>query len=257
MSWARAFWVGTACAVALSCSRHETPSREGSGQERSESSSEPSKGGEQPASTRAPTPADPRIHTKGEHTQAIVQPLVSANAQPAGKRVCPPCVGSSAPDPELEARIEAQYENVAEALEAPELDMSCMCFGETESVSVEGGNLQLAADWPLAEKTARAAHLAYHRLDPPWREGDRADCADRVRRALLAEARAHALELQLRAALGVYQRRYLFEQDLLGQPEEERVSWLVDYFERHPEGDGIVPGFVVQYSARCRQDPRP
>ena len=69
------------------------------------------------------------------------------------------------------------------------------------------------------------------------------------------EADAHALELDTRRALRVTTARYPFESEYFATPPARRRDWLRDYFAAHPQGDGVVPGFVDQYRARCQAEP--
>jgi hypothetical protein len=133
----------------------------------------------------------------------------------------------------------------------PALDLQCLCFGAGTSTSVEGQTINLPSDWDLREQTARAAHLALHRRQPPWPPRSDAPCEARIENALLREGEAHALELETRHALGLATVRYPFEADYFSAPPAQRGARLHDYFRAHPDGDGVVPGFVAQYRARC------
>lgn len=165
---------------------------------------------------------------------------------------CPPCAAASRSDLALQTRIEAQWQSVAPQLPPqPKLDFRCLCFGAGASISVEAKNIYLADDWELGEQTARAVHLASHRHQPPWLEHGDETCAARVDRALDREAEAHALELEVRRALGVTKARYPFEADYFAAPTSQRRQRLRDYFVAHPTGDGVVPGFAASYAQRC------
>ena len=169
------------------------------------------------------------------------------------QETCPPCSDAFRTDAAMQEQIEAQWQGVARRLPAaPKLDFRCMCFGTGASTSVEGQNIYLSADGDLREQTARAAHLASHRRQPPWTDRDDATCAVRVEHALEREADAHALELETRRALGVVGTRYPFESDYFATPPAQRHQWLLAYFVAHPTGDGVVPGFAASYRARCR-----
>jgi hypothetical protein len=165
---------------------------------------------------------------------------------------CPPCPDAFRTDAAAQAQIEAQWRGVARQLSAPQLDLRCSCFGTGASTSIDGQNICLPSDWERREQTARAAHLASHRRQPPWTDHDAATCAVRVERALQRETDAHALELEARRALGVVRTRYPFESDYFATPPAQRHQWLHDYFVAHPTGDGVVPGFAASYQARCR-----
>lgn len=133
------------------------------------------------------------------------------------------------------------------------LELECLCFGSGASVSIEGRTIQLPTEWDPREQTARAAHLAWHRVEPPWDEPSQAPCEARVARALAREVEAHALELDTRRALGVTSKRYPFEAAYFAAPAAERSDRLRDYFTAPPHGDGSVPDFAAQYRARCRR----
>lgn len=165
--------------------------------------------------------------------------------------VCVPCRPPFERSPEAAASIERQWQTAARALgETRTLDLSCLCFGPGDSALVEGQNIYLASAWERREQTARTAHLALHRADPPLVPNNAA-CEERVEQALHREVEAHLLELATRRALGVTDFRYRFEGALEKIPAPERARWLYDYFTSHPEGDGDVPGFVSQYRKRC------
>lgn len=173
----------------------------------------------------------------------------TARSQPA----CPPCDGAFRENPAQQAQIEAHWRGVAGQLgPQPKLDFRCLCFGAGASTSVEGQNIYLSSDWDLREQTARAAHLALHRSQPPWTEHSDAPCTARVDRALDREADAHVLELETKRALGVLSPRYPFESDYFATPPAQRHALLREYFVAHPTGDGTVPGFLASYQARCR-----
>jgi hypothetical protein len=166
---------------------------------------------------------------------------------------CAPCSAAFRSNAPLQAQIEAQWRTVAKKVtQPPGLDLRCLCFGTGPSTSIEGQTINLPADWDVREQTARAAHLALHRQQPPWPLESDATCAARVERALAAEIDAHALELETRSALGVATTRYPFEADYLAAPPAQRRRWLHDYLVAHPNGDGVIPGFVSQYRARCQ-----
>jgi hypothetical protein len=166
---------------------------------------------------------------------------------------CAPCGGAARSNAALQAQIEAQWRAVAPKVGQPTLDLECLCFGTGASTSVEGQHIYLPSDWELREQTARAAHLALHRHQPPWNPNDTAGCDARVEHALAREVDGHALELETRRTLEVPTTRYRFEKQYFATPSDQRRAWLRDYFLAHPDGDGVVPGFLSQYRARCQR----
>lgn len=178
--------------------------------------------------------------------------VCSLGCQKAGGEAssCPPCSAGFRADLAREAEIEATWHSVAAdvAPSAP-LSFRCSCFGRGTSTSIEGQSLQLPDTWSVREQTARAAHLAAHRVLPPWSASG--SCDERVKRALEREADAHALELDTRRALGVAMQRYPFESQYFAAPAGERRPVLLQYFMTHPEDGAEVPGFITRYRARC------
>jgi hypothetical protein len=166
---------------------------------------------------------------------------------------CGPCRTGFAPNHSAQSQIAKTWQQIATRVgrQANDLDLRCLCFGSGDSLSIEGGALHLPAEWSPSEQTARAAHLALHQRQTPWAENSALSCEQRVERAVHGEAEAHALELDAREALQVATRRYPFEAEYVATAREQRVEWLYSYFLSHPRGDGVVPGFVLQYSSRC------
>jgi hypothetical protein len=165
---------------------------------------------------------------------------------------CPPCGDGARRDAARQSQLGAQWRSVAHEIGGPPaLDFQCLCFGPGTSTSVEAGSINVPSDWALPEQTARAVHLALHRQQPPWPPESGTHCDARVERALTSEVDAHALELDTRRALGVAGTRYLFESDYFAAAPAQRRAGLRDYFLAHPRGDGVIPGFVSQYRARC------
>jgi len=177
--------------------------------------------------------------------------LVACAREPARVApACPPCRGGFVRDAPRATEIARQWRRVASPSYA-DLELRCLCFGPGPSTVVEGENLNLPVRAAVAEQTARAAHLALHRRDPPWDRAGNADCTRAVRLALEREVEAHALELETRRRLGAARPRYPFERAYFAQPRARRRQWLRELFEAHPTGDGVVPGLIEQYRRRC------
>lgn len=111
-----------------------------------------------------------------------------------------------------------------------------------------------------AENAARLGHLLLHAAEgPPLpnRIPASRSCAEVVRQALGAEARAHALELTLRRQLGVPARRgHAFEGAFWAAPAPRRVELLRAHFQAHPHGGPGLPGYVTAYTLRCEEQKR-
>ncbi|WP_236604107.1 hypothetical protein [Sandaracinus amylolyticus] len=128
-----------------------------------------------------------------------------------------------------------------------------ICFADSPSVIDEQTHAVLL-DRALAagEAAARLGHLLVHVRDgSPYRDGP--DCDVVVARALDAEARAHALELDLRRALSVTPDvlRYEFEPAYWAVPEHERIALVRAYLESHPDGAPGIDALASGYRARC------
>jgi hypothetical protein len=131
------------------------------------------------------------------------------------------------------------------------------CFGEIRVpvVMTEGNVLMLDASDGDASLAARAGHLLDHVAHGspfPERLERGADCDQVVRRALHAEARAYALELRLRRALGPLEVRYEFERDFFSRGERA----IYDYFVSHPNGGPAVDPLASAYRQRCETESR-
>lgn len=132
-----------------------------------------------------------------------------------------------------------------------------VCFGQVpvSAVTPEGVVL-LEATLADAEAAARLGHLLLHVVEgsPAPRAGE-PDCEAAVRRALAAEARALAMELRLRRALGVTAPalRYEFEEDFWRAAPGEREGVVLAYLEAHPHGGPGVDALAEGYRRRCRE----
>lgn len=132
-----------------------------------------------------------------------------------------------------------------------------ICFSETTVPSVTtDGVFVLDPRIGEAESAARLGHLLLHRAEGmPFTSGfDRSrPCDEVVAEAIMAEARAHALELELRRELGVTEPTWTFpfESDFWAARADDRIELLRVYFRDHPNGGDGVPGFVSGYTRRC------
>lgn len=134
------------------------------------------------------------------------------------------------------------------------------CFGVIDVPVVQDDRVLLLdrrQDDP--ELAARAGHLLHHVVHgtpmPDTVEPD-ADCGAVVREALAREARAYALELRLRRALGVEGARYEFEAPFLAARAEDGEALILEYLLAHPEGGPGLDGLGAAYRQRCEVQQR-
>lgn len=169
------------------------------------------------------------------------------------------CRGSARADPERAQRIVELLASTTDGRDllgrAPESPRICFNEHNPGAVTTEG-IFWLDPRASEAESAARLGHLLLHRVEggvpPP--AGDRPrSCPEVVEAAAAAEARAHALELELRRELGVTSPRltFPFERQFWAAPEPERVGVLRDLFLAHPDGAPGVLGVAAAYRHRC------
>ncbi len=124
-----------------------------------------------------------------------------------------------------------------------------LCFADAEaSALVEGGAALLDAEAGDAENAARLGHLLLHAVEgPPFAARAGVPCAALVAEAIAREARAHALELELRRELEVTnaRRRYPFEADFWRAPPEGRLALVQARLHAEPRG------LARDYQQRC------
>jgi len=137
------------------------------------------------------------------------------------------------------------------------------CVGQVPmSAIMADGTLILDVRDTDAEAAARLGHLLLHEVEGMPQiavAGDGRSCDRLVDEAIAAEARAHALELELRRELGVTRPRrpYPFERDFWAAGgHEERVEALERYFRSHPGDSDEAPGFVEAYRRGCEERTR-
>ncbi len=127
------------------------------------------------------------------------------------------------------------------------------CFGTIEvPVLSDDRLLLLDARAEEAEAAARAGHLLHHVVHGspfPAEVAAGARCDEVVRGALAAEARAYALEVRLRRALGVTGHRYEFEAAYVATEAGERA--ILDYLVAHPTGGPGLDPLGAAYHQRC------
>ncbi len=132
-----------------------------------------------------------------------------------------------------------------------------VCYAGAGSESFTAGDdLVLVEGVTDAENAARLGHLLLHRVEgtpEPETAAQTTACAALVREAIMAEARAHALELELRHDLQVTHPRrvFPFARAYWDAPAADRLEVLRRHFWAHPEGGAGVPGFVQQVARRC------
>ena len=132
------------------------------------------------------------------------------------------------------------------------------CFGEIDVAGVdERGVLQLDRRADIAEQSARAGHLLHHLVDGmpfPSEIAADADCDAIVDAAMHEEAEAHAVEVHLRAALGLPPSRYEFERIYHQTPAAERVLLVYRYLLAHPDGAPHMDPLLTSYRRRCEAE---
>jgi hypothetical protein len=110
-----------------------------------------------------------------------------------------------------------------------------LCFGPRDETAVTAdGAVLLDTRVPEAESAARLGHLLLHFVDGvrpeplPTPDPDVRSCESAVEESVAAEARAHALELELRKALGVTHpaRTFPFENEFWTTPPTGRDALL-------------------------------
>ncbi|MBX7195021.1 MAG: hypothetical protein K1X94_23405 [Sandaracinaceae bacterium] len=136
-----------------------------------------------------------------------------------------------------------------------------ICFAAGAGTVWPGQVISLPSDWADDPTAARLAHLLHH-----VREGrglvahePRAgrDCEALVEEALREESRAHVVEMEVRATLGVTDpaRRFVNEDEILGLPPTERAAAELAYLEAHPDGGGGYEPLGRDYRTRCLAEP--
>lgn len=192
---------------------------------------------------------------------ALMAPDAGPAADSSLHTRAPPCPPGHRALPE---RAERMWRLLEGTLRDPELRHAIaarprVCFrSAAESAITAGGLMVLDPRVDDAENAARLGHLLLHRSQSSLRIAASARgwaCADVVEAAIAAEAQAHALELELRRALGVTdpKRVFPFERAFWQTPAPEREAMLRAYFFAHPDGAPGVPGFVRAYRSRCAE----
>ena len=178
------------------------------------------------------------------------------------------CPGGTAPDEDgaraLIARLAStpEGEGVVRRLgsQAPRV-----CVGRVPvSAVTTDGTILLDAALDEAEAAARLGHLLVHVVEglPGAASAGGAaagGCDAEVARALAAEARALALELRLRRALGVRapRLRYELEGDFWEAEPGAREGLILGYLAAHPGGGPGIDAIAEGYARRCRERERP
>lgn len=183
--------------------------------------------------------------------------VVVAGVVGRSRWAAPACPEGTRADP---ARGEAVLRRLGSAAEGAAIRARApapraYCVGP-RAVSVVTSDGALLVDERLgeAEAAARVGHLLLHTggdraVDALDRPGDRA-CAALVAAALDEEARALAVELSLRRALGVTAPvvRFAFEED----PRDAEAGRIRAWLDAHPDGGPGVDALAAGYDARCR-----
>lgn len=193
----------------------------------------------------------------------LVLALLGAGCEdPVGRSYhAPPCPEGALDLPARADAVVARLASVPEGaalIEETRSRLGRICFGRGPSV-LEERERHVVLDAALGEReaAARLGHLLSHvHTGSPYQPGP--DCDAVVARALDAEARAHALELELRRALSVQQPSSLsfgeLEPAFWAAPEDRRVAVVREYLEAHPEGAPGIDGLAAGYRARCDRE---
>jgi hypothetical protein len=134
-----------------------------------------------------------------------------------------------------------------------------LCFGIVAEPGITPERLVLLDERVGdAEAAARLGHLLLHADEGlPMDEGRARgrSCDERVAEAVRVEARAHALEIELRRDLGVTtpRARFAFEGAFWAAPPDRREAVIRSWLEAHPNGGGGVPGFIAAYRRACER----
>jgi hypothetical protein len=123
------------------------------------------------------------------------------------------------------------------------------------SITTEGTVL-LDRELGEREAAARLGHLLDHAVEGmPMAHPRAGGCDAQVEEALAQEARALAIELRLRRALGVAGPRiaYAFEDAFWRAPAEAREPLVLDYLRAHPDGAPGLDALASGYARRCRE----
>jgi hypothetical protein len=153
-------------------------------------------------------------------------------------------------------RLRAAPEGGLLLARVPPAALPRICFGPAavSSITTEGVVL-LDRELGELEAAARLGHLLAHAVEGmPMAQPRAGDCDAQVEEALVQEARALALELRLRRALGVTERRlpYAFEDAFWRSPTAGRERLVLEYLHAHPDGAPGLDGLASGYSRRCR-----
>jgi hypothetical protein len=175
----------------------------------------------------------------------------------------PPCPDRHREDADRTRRIREALDATARGREllrradgSPPLRV---CYGRVDEPGITPERVVLLDDREGdAESAARLGHLLLHAIeglpmDPSGARGR--PCDERVAEAVEVEARAHALELELRRDLGVTapRARFAFEDAFWAAPADRRVEVIRAWLEAHPRGGAGVPGFIESYGRACRE----
>jgi hypothetical protein len=137
-----------------------------------------------------------------------------------------------------------------------------LCFGSPRppSVTLEGVVL-LDRATSAAENSARVAHLLVHLTEgAPFDETriGEGKCSQLVGAAVRAEARALAMEVDVRESLEVTTpaRAFGFEPDIYQVPRENRIENITEFLLDHPAGADNIIGYVNLYTRQCEERSR-
>lgn len=181
----------------------------------------------------SPSPCPPSFYSNAALEEQILK-LLSTTAEGKG----------------LQQNIQSQKHN-----KKPKI-----CFGSIPVPALtDNFYILLNAKHSLPESASRLGHLYMHVLEGLPMHSAARDCDSRVDYALTKEARAFAVELRLRKALGLLSQEntppalpFEFESAFWKSPELEREALIKNYLVEHPHGGPGVDALAASYLKRCK-----
>ncbi len=186
----------------------------------------------------------------------LVSVLTPPRSAPEGP--APPCPAGFVDRPAIgEAQLRALAATRAGAPLASAAEPLALrfCEGAVERPMISEGRVLLISDaMGGAALTARVGHLLHHAVHgSPYSgvAGADEDCDARVARAVDREAEAYAVEVALRAELGLPPDRFAFEAEARAAEGDARVAVIGRYLRAHPEGGPNLDALGAAYRQRC------
>ncbi len=179
---------------------------------------------------------------------AAVQPRPAPPACPNGLRADPARAG------QIVALTRSTSEGGALVTRTPQPLQICFA-NEGTGVVRSDGVIVLAATGDARSAAARLGHLLHHQVEgSPFQEplAPERSCAELVAEAMVAEARAHALEIRLRRELGLADPLWSKElEDELSAARPAAQVELVHRFLTGADHRSGAPNLEHAYTQRC------